>query len=218
MFDPMASLPAWHRDRIAADEAREAREFEAEQAERADRADTMARMAEAAERMTIYRTGHSSAELREAASNAATAREMRNYQGEWGSAQRAAVIVTGAGGVPVTLQPRELASGPVTMPRDAIEAQLARAREVKRSATVLGMVAELERRERGGRPAISRSADPGGAVDCTHCIEVGASPAESYLLHSDPDLPPLPYGRVPDHPPERARRVGSGTGWPEIVR
>src|SRR5207244_2884688 len=131
---------------------------EAEEAERADRADTAMRMAEHYEAMVEYRTGHSSAELREAASNAAVAAEMRNRADEWGSATRAAIFVTGAGGQPIQLQPRELASGPLTMYPDSIPARLNRAREVKRGALVLGLVADLERRQgsRPGRPAISR--------------------------------------------------------------
>lgn len=220
MFNPMDSLPQWHRDVIAETEAREAREWEAEQAEKRDRDDTAMRMAEHHENMVVYRTNHTSAELQEAASNTAAAAEMRNYQGEWGSAQRSAVFVTGAGGQPIQLQPRELASGPVTMRADSIPARLARAREVKRSATVLGMVADLERRERSSRkPVISRSENPGEAR-CIECAAENLSEAESFDVHHDPRFgDPLPPVTVPDYPPQqRSRRVRAGTGWPEISR
>lgn len=214
MYDPMASMPQWHRDRIAADEAREQREMEAEQAERADRADTMARMAEANENMTLYRTGHSSAELREAASNAATAREMRNYQAEWGSASRAEVIITGAGGVPVRLQPVE-ATRAGSWTRDPQAELLKRSRAAGDDPFMQRMVAEFDAR-RGGKPAISRSETP-PEIQCLDCIEDGHVTVDEYLeLHHGDD--PLPERRVPDHAPQRSRRVRSGTGWPELVR
>jgi hypothetical protein len=213
MFNPMDYLPQWHRDMIAETEAREAREWEAQQAERADRADTAMRMAEHHENMVQYRTGHSSAELRQAASDAATARELRNYQAEWGSAQRSAVFITGADGQMIPLQPREQATGPVTMSPDSITAQLNRARQQPGREFMQRQVAELERRQRDGRPVISRS-EAGNGVTCLDCIEQGATAEESFLLHQDPD-DPLPETRVPDHAPQRS---GTGRKIPMIYR
>ncbi len=216
MFDPMASLPKWHRDVIAETERREAREMEAEEAERRDRQDTASRMAEHYEAMVEYRTGHSSAELREAASNAAVAAEMRNRQDEWGSATRAAVFVTGAEGQIIRLQPREEASGPVTVRSDSPAAQLARARQQPGREFMQRQVAELERRQRGGKRTISRSETP-GTIQCLECIEENVTVDEYLALHHGDD--PLPETSVPSYPPsQRSRRTRSGTGWPVITR
>ena len=212
-MDPMASLPPFMRDRMAAADRAEAAAWEMEQNDRREAAWDQAQRMAYNERLFEYMHGTDRRTWNLTMARTAAAREQRDASADYGSVNRAAIFIDGQ-----ELRPREQASGPVTMRADSIPAQLARAREVKRSATVLAMVDELERRQGGGKPAISRSQDTGAGADCLHCLEVGASPAESYLLHSDPELPPLPYGRVPDHPPQRSTRARSGTGWPELVR
>jgi hypothetical protein len=185
-MNPYDMMPQWHLDRIAADEAREQREWEARLAEQADRADTMQRMAAVAESTTLYRTGHSSAELREAASNAAVAAELRDRQGEWGSASRTAVFVTGADGRVVHLKPRELAGGPVTVHADSVQAQLARSREVSADPFMAEQVARFDRRQAArSASVISRSEDSyGDLADCAECRALGATESESRQLHA----------------------------------
>jgi hypothetical protein len=215
-----ARMPAHMRDHIRATEAAEQRAFEAEQAERADRLDTARRMGEVQESAVIYRTGHSSAEWREAASNIAAAREARNYQGEYGSPERPAGMWTGADGSLHRFEPRE--THPSRQP-DPIEASLARARESQeRSRPFMSrMVAELERRQQASGHTISRSAIPeqGEHVECVECAAEGLDAAMSFQVHYHPRFgDPLPPVTVPDYPPSRSRRVKSGVGWPELVR
>jgi hypothetical protein len=184
-MNPWDMLPQAMKDRIAADEAREAREWEARQAERADRADTMARMAQVAENATVYRFGHTSAELREAASNAATAREMRNHQGEWGSAQRTAVTITGADGRVVQLQPREQVPA---AQRSGCSDDLGRVTRARQDEFMQRMVREYDERQAArSASVISRSEDPGDQPACRECREVGATARESAQLHAQED-------------------------------
>jgi hypothetical protein len=210
-------MPQAHKDEAARVEAREQREWEDKQQDAADRAAVSRMMAEHYESGVVYQYGHSSSELRQAAQNAAVAAEMRNRQSEFGSAERPAGLWTGADGTVHRFDPPELAGGRVVRP-DSVEAQLARAREVKRSATVLGMVEELERRQQASGRTISRSASP-ETVECVECAAEGCTPEESFAVHYHPRFgDPLPPVVVPDYPPSRSKRVRSGVGWPMAVR
>lgn len=147
-MNPLDYLPQAQKELIAATEAREAREWEAGQAEKQDRADMAARMAQHYEDLRIWQTGHSSQEWRQAAQNAAVVREARNVAAEYGSCERAESFVVGAGGQLIRMQPREEASGPVTVRPDSVEAQLARARQQEGREFMQRQVADLERRQR----------------------------------------------------------------------
>jgi hypothetical protein len=221
MFNPLDHLPQAQKDLISATEAREASEMAAEQAERQDQAWAAARMAQHYEDLRVWQTGHSSQEWQAAAQNAAVVREARNAAGEYGSPERPFGMWTGADGAVHRFEPRELAAGPVRA--DGPEEQLARARAnpPKGRAFMEAEVRRFDARQRGaGKPAISRSVNPGEAR-CIECAAENLSETESYDVHHDPRFgDPLPPVTVPDYPPppQRSRRVRAGLGWPELSR
>jgi hypothetical protein len=83
-----------------------------------------------------------------------------------------------------------------------------------RASTALQREIRDRTRQPGRGHVISRSTG-GPAPECLDCIEQGATAEESFLLHSDPEVP-VPVRTVPDHPPVSGKR--SGTGWPVITR
>ena len=201
-------MPQRMRDHIIATEAAEQRAWEAEQAERADRLDTAARMAEVHEGGVIYRTGHSSVELRQAASNWATARESRDCTAEYGSAARAEVMITGAGGEVVRLQPREVVQRGAWRADPQAEL-LKRARAAGDNPFMAEEVRRFDQRQRdAGRPVMRRS-EASGEPRCIECAAENLGAEESFLLHNDPQFgDPLPETTVPDYAPSRSRRGG----------
>jgi hypothetical protein len=215
-----AGLPQAQRDRIAAGEAREAREWEALQVDRQDRAEVAARMSANYEANFQYNHGCTQAEWRDRLAKMAALQESRNPAAEYGSASRAEVMVTGAGGELVRMNPREQAR-PSSW-TDPVGATLARAAEVRDNPFMARMVAEFDQR-RGGKPLISRSETP-ETITCFGCIAENATVDEWLKLHHGDN--PIPEetaedyldADAPDYAPTRSKRVRSGTGWPELVR
>lgn len=203
-------LPPAMEDFLQRTEKAEQAEFEQRQRDQAEAERDRAWNAAHNERMFEYLHGCSRAEWMKAVTGIQEAKETRDATAEWGSGRRPAVRMGG-----VDLRPREEAIGPVTMPPDAIEAQLRRARQQPGREFMQRQVAELERRQQGGGRTITRSETPEG-IGCVECIEANATVDEWIALHHSDN--PLPEVRVPDHAPSRSRRT-SGTGWPrEIVR
>jgi hypothetical protein len=206
---------AWLQDRLPPKMRHDTQQLaEAEQAEEARRAAEEADAAwakrmhdQALANQMEYTTGLTAQERYQVALRGAAAVGERDVTAEWGSERRPAVRMGD-----VDLKPRELADGALTVRAGSVEAQLNRARQQPGREFMQRQVAELERRQRGGRPVISRSETP-GTVACMDCIEQGATAEESFLLHQDPD-DPLPER----HAPQRSRRTRSGVGWPEIRR
>jgi hypothetical protein len=166
-----------------------------------------------------YTTGHTAEERYQIAMRGQAAKGERDVTAEYGSATRAEVIITGAGGELVRLQPREEASGAVTVRADSDQAQLARARAnpPKGREFMQRQVAELERRQRdAGRPVISRSQTP-DTIQCLDCIADGNVTVDEYLeLHHGPDA--IPERLVPDHAPASRKRPGADRRTPMIYR
>jgi hypothetical protein len=221
-------------DAMAREDYREAREDEARQVARAEAEDARAQAAAHAARVFEYEHGYSQSEWRQAVSEMAVAAEQRRAGAEYGSAQRAAVLIDG-----VELRPRETAAPPPRADED--DRLLAEARRSSQDPFMRGQVQRLRQRQ-GREVSRSRPFDViGRAEECRWCIEQNVSDEQSYLLHHDPEYnvpvtPPLAPRPEPDRrqaEADRLRRLGysaptaalaatpypdSATGWPVIVR
>ena len=85
-----------------------------------------------------------------------------------------------------------MVQGPGLASRDGVEGAVQRAQAVARELqTEARIEARVARRGRPfGRGAAVRS--DGGDVPCADCLAMGATPEESFLIHSDPQPVPVP--------------------------
>jgi hypothetical protein len=211
-FNVWDHIPPAMADQMVREDARAQRQMEMEAAERAERAWFKREEAVRQEAMLVYTTGHGSDVWRQAAALAREAREQYDPAAEVGSVGRAAIF--GPDGDLLNDPARQVRRVSQASRMDDLLAANAQLVTRARQSPVLQQEIRDRTRRPGGGHVIARSTG-GSAPECLNCIEQGATAEESFLLHSDPEVP-VPVRTVPDHPP--ASRKRSGTGWPELVR
>lgn len=120
---------------------------------------------------------------------------VRDPAAPWGSEANPALLLDGYLVVP----------GPPRAQRSEADKQLDRARQLSSDLA-------RYRRDRSGRrrEAVRAGMSPGAEVTCAGCLEVGASPEESWLIHQDPDQHPDLLAEM--DPVEHSAR--SYSAWP----
>jgi hypothetical protein len=112
-------------------------------------------------------------------------------------------------------------SAPVVDPGNPFAVGLARAHhefaEATRARWIEATAARaLAPRPKVGRGSVARALGDGrfDVPNCPECIKAGATEAESFLLHSDPDGPvPVPVPEDTDRSAETARLMALGYSW-----